>query len=469
MEWKCFELPGIISTRVKNHTAVYYKNAVYVFGGFDGSVHQNTLNYIDLRTGVFSTLNTSGDQPCGRNGHTATLHNSFIYIIGGWNSSNTATTKEIYALNLEKLNWVKICPGGEPMVPCNMHTANLYQEKIFVFRGGDGMNYLHDLHYFDLCNNTWNTVTSSGKMPSARANHSSSVFNDHLFIFGGWNGGDRLSDLYKMSFQTQSWVKIDTSPTSPKPRAGMSLVPYSQGLLLFGGSGESSESYSDLWYYNDSQQAWSQLFPSNSPSSRAGHSFTKVSAREYLLLGGSSGNSYSTQNYILDTFPPPEMPVEEPTQSLNFTQFIDNKEFSDLKIVVGDRVVYAHKVIITRLSEYFRHMLAGNMRESVENCIEIKGVRYSVFKVLLKYLYTGEAEVGAGTEGQELSIGYLLEVLLAADGFLIMPIVRKCELLLKPKVTNDNVHEIQSAVETLTSHYIKSYCSWYQKLSESID
>lgn len=469
MEWKCFELSGLSNTRVKNHTAVYYKNAVYVFGGFDGSGHQNTLNYIDLKSGTYSTLNTSGDQPSGRNGHTATLHNSFIYIIGGWNSSNTSTTKEIYALNIEKLNWVKINPIGEAMVPCNMHTSNLYKEKIFVFRGGDGMNYLHDLHYFELCNNSWNSVASSGTMPSARANHSSSVFNNNLFIFGGWNGGDRLNDLYKMTFENYFWVKIDTGLNSPKPRAGMSLVSYLEGLLLFGGSGESSESYSDLWYYNDIQKSWTLISSSNIPSSRAGHSFTKISAREYLLLGGSSGNSYSNQNHILDTFPPPQIPPEEPTQLLSFTHFINNPEFSDLQIVVENRVIYVHKIIITRLSEYFRQMFAFKMRESVENSIEIKGIRYSIFKILLKYLYTGEAEVGAGTEGQELSIGYLLEVLQAADGFLLMPIVRKCELLLKPKVSSENVLEIQSAVEPLTSHYIKNYCSWYIKLNESID
>ena len=465
MEWKSVEFSGLSGTRVKNHSAVYYKSAAYVFGGFDGSVHQNTLNIIDLNTLSYSTLNTSGDQPSGRNGHTATLYNSSIYIIGGWNSSNPSTTKEIYSLDLESLNWSKIQPTGEQMVPCNMHTSNLYQNKIFVFRGGDGINYLHDLHLFDLTNNSWNSVKGQGKMPSARANHASSVFNDHLYIFGGWNGNDRLNDLYRMAFVDYFWTKVDISGNLPKPRAGMSLLPYLEGLLLFGGSGESSESYSDLWHFNSSQQTWTHLLPSNPPSSRAGHSFTQISARDFLLLGGSSGNSYSSQNFILDTYPPPVPPTEEPFRPLSFTNFLNNPEFSDLQIIVENRVIYVHKIIITRLSEYFRQMFAFNMRETQENSIEIKGIRHSIFKILLKYLYTGEPEVGAGTEGQELSVEYLLEVLQAADGFLLMPIVRKCELMLKPKVTKDNVLEIQAAVEPLTSNYIKEYCAWFIKLN----
>ena len=30
--------------------------------------------------------------------------------------------------------------------PCNMHSADLIREMIYIFRGGDGRDYLNDLH-----------------------------------------------------------------------------------------------------------------------------------------------------------------------------------------------------------------------------------------------------------------------------------------------------------------------------------
>ncbi len=38
---------------------------------------------------------------------------------------------------------------GNPPGPCNMHTADAYNNKIYVFRGGDGKDYLNDLHELD--------------------------------------------------------------------------------------------------------------------------------------------------------------------------------------------------------------------------------------------------------------------------------------------------------------------------------
>jgi N-acetylneuraminic acid mutarotase len=460
MKWNRIEFNNIPISRVKNHAAVCTTTGIFIFGGYDGTSHQSNLFKLDLKTRSFTYVKTQGELPCGRNGHTATLYKNEIFVIGGWNSNNPTTTKDIYKLNLDSFEWKKIHPTGDAMVPCNMHTANLYENQIFVFRGGDGTNYLHDLHCYDLKLNSWHLVHTTGIMPSARANHSSSVFKSFLFIFGGWNGCDRLRDLYRLDLNLMSWEMIDNKFNCPRPRAGMSLVPFGQGLLLFGGSGESSESYSDLWHFDTDANSWKQINFELCPSPRAGHTFTQLNCREFLLFGGSSGNSFAGENFLLDTCPRPDPPSSILAEELNFSGFFNNPEFSDLQMVVEGRVFYAHRVIITRRSEYFKQMLSLNMRECFEGKIEIKDVKFEIFKILMKYLYTGNAEIGAGTEGQELALGFILDVIIAADRFLLSPVVRNCELLLWNKLGKENALAVLEVIENIPLCRVKDLCYW---------
>lgn len=77
-----------------------------------------------------------------------------------------------------------------------MHTADCLDERIYVFRGGDGKAYLNDLHILDTPTGEWLDLKAKGECPPPRANHSSSIIGRCLYIFGGWDGSKRLNDLY---------------------------------------------------------------------------------------------------------------------------------------------------------------------------------------------------------------------------------------------------------------------------------
>lgn len=59
--------------QIKNHSAIIYKRCIYLFGGYDGKKNHNTLHVYDIDTKEWSRPATSGDEPPGRNGHTASL------------------------------------------------------------------------------------------------------------------------------------------------------------------------------------------------------------------------------------------------------------------------------------------------------------------------------------------------------------------------------------------------------------
>lgn len=112
----------------------------------------------------------------------------------------------MHILDLQKLEWVNFEFTGEPPGPCNMHTADSYHNKIYVFRGGDGRDYLNDLHELNTSSLHWRRVIDvKGQRPPPRANHSSSIIADNLYIFGGWDGSKRLNDLFVLDLLTFNW------------------------------------------------------------------------------------------------------------------------------------------------------------------------------------------------------------------------------------------------------------------------
>lgn len=144
----------------------------------------------------------TGNPPPGRNGHSATLvldpddeeENGRIFIIGGWLGTGPLAASDLHVLEIthggRHLRWYQPAVQGRNPGSCNMHTADYVpnQKAIYVFRGGNGREYLNDLHALDVNTMTWRRVETTGAIPQQRANHSSAILKEtaELFIFGGW-------------------------------------------------------------------------------------------------------------------------------------------------------------------------------------------------------------------------------------------------------------------------------------------
>ena len=79
---------------------------------------------------------------------------------------------------------------------------------IYIFRGGDGRDYLNDLHSLNTETSQWKLVIGDGDCPPPRANHSSSVIRNKLYIFGGWDGVKRLNDLFCFDTDNNLWTEV---------------------------------------------------------------------------------------------------------------------------------------------------------------------------------------------------------------------------------------------------------------------
>ena len=75
-------------------------------------------------------------------------------------------------------------------------------------------------------------------------------------------------------------------------------------------------------------------------------------------------------------------------------------------------------------------------------------------------MYTGDPEIDAGTEGQEITTEYLIEILKTADRFLLDAITQRCEHILVQRITPENAFAIKSILEHTQAMYLKQYCHW---------
>mmetsp|Transcript_38479 Transcript_38479/g.56458 ORF Transcript_38479/g.56458 Transcript_38479/m.56458 type:complete len:470 (+) Transcript_38479:1201-2610(+) len=152
-----------------------------------------------------------------------------------------------------------------------MHSADFVpsRNEVYVFRGGNGREYLNDLHALDVNTYTWRNVETTGASPQQRANHSSAVLDEleELFIFGGWNGKERLNDIHILHTGTGAWTCPRIGGVLPHPRAGMTLTALRGRLYLFGGSGTSSKCFQDLQILDRKEMAWLDVMQQDENSS----------------------------------------------------------------------------------------------------------------------------------------------------------------------------------------------------------
>lgn len=137
----------------------------------------------------------------------------------------------------------------------------------------------------------------------------------------------------------------------------MELCNVNDKLYLFGGSGPHAFCFNDLYTFDPVTSTWNHenniQDGDPSPNARAGHSMTLVDCKLYII-GGSYGQEYLKDVYILDTDPCPDFSYESDEKSMPIKKLQDglmsmmnNPEFSDVTFMIDGKPFYGHKIIIS--------------------------------------------------------------------------------------------------------------------------
>jgi len=85
--------------------------------------------------------------------------------------------------------------------------------------------------------------------------------------------------------------------------------------------------------------------------------------------------------------PPLDLPAPKSNMGGMLVQYLNNEEFSDLKILTGEdkQVIFAHKVIL----KYRSSVLSEVIKNLKEDILEIPQYSYDVMLAVLRYVYSG--------------------------------------------------------------------------------
>lgn len=118
----------------------------------------------------------------------------------------------------------------------------------------------------------------------------------------------------------------------------------------------------------------------------------------------------------------------------------------DIKLVVGNSCVMAHKVVLATRSEVFRSMLTHDTREKQTNVIEIQDVSCEAVNAFVKYLYIEEID----NVSEELDT-----LLMLADKYDVQGLKERCENYLIQMVNDENVIDLFLKAEFLNLPKLK--------------
>jgi len=269
-------------------------------------------------------------KPQSRFAHTAAVHNSNIYYIGGQMSE--ARSDEIWGYNPQQNNFQQVAltnvsnteippstfdcysfPGIDGKLPkFARHQSAILGNKVYSF-GGYDYTYFYNLAVFDIVARTWTYPEVKGDIPLPRSNHALTVIGNKLYIFGG-SIGDKpdkytvTNDFYILDIPTLTWSKIPTSPETPSVRVGHVMTSIGKNLYMFGGGvwGKEmgwTEQSNDLYIYSTEKQKWTmmKLKPEEKPAVCT-YPFVFTLNNNLFLFGGAAitGTTVTNKLYMWD-------------------------------------------------------------------------------------------------------------------------------------------------------------------------
>ncbi|KAM7254159.1 hypothetical protein ACFE04_031841 [Oxalis oulophora] len=125
-------------------------------------------------------------------------------------------------------------------------------------------------------------------------------------------------------------------------------------------------------------------------------------------------------------------------------QYVNNPTLSDVTFLVDGKRFYAHRICLLASSDAFRAMFDGGYREKDAKDVEIPNIRWDIFELMMRFIYTGSVDV---------NVDIAQDLLRAADQYLLEGLKRICEHAIAKDIAVENVtllYDLSEAFNALT-------------------
>jgi len=171
--WTKVDQGGTLPSAMSSHSITYIgNNKILCFGrgerrymsGKPDHLLLNDVHIFDMTTKLWMKIETAGNIPPGRWGHTATfLAPSSLLIFAGKDWADVKLWyNDLYILNLDTMVWTKVQHKGDIPEGRHGHTTVLYNNSLLVVGGmGSGpeeRNYSSELFQLNLSTFEWTYI-----------------------------------------------------------------------------------------------------------------------------------------------------------------------------------------------------------------------------------------------------------------------------------------------------------------------
>uniref|UniRef100_A0A915ADL9 Farnesylated proteins-converting enzyme 2 n=1 Tax=Parascaris univalens TaxID=6257 RepID=A0A915ADL9_PARUN len=239
------------------HTVVAYEGKAYLWGGRNDEYGASAqMHVFDPESCKWSLVERYGPCPPARDGHSAVVVGSVMYVFGGFEEESQRFSRETYAFDFKTLQWSELRTTGAAPQWRDFHTACAIGKKMYIFGGrSDQLGQFHSsrdiycdrLKVLDLETAQWQEPNVTGDRPSGRRSHSAWSYKGRMYIFGGYLGtvNQHLGDLYEYDPATSNWKCLHPYGDAPSPRRRHCTVLVNNRLFLFGGTMPKKEAKQD--------------------------------------------------------------------------------------------------------------------------------------------------------------------------------------------------------------------------------
>ena len=198
---------------------------LYIFGGIADGEACGQLAVYDTRARAWTLPAPEGEAPCARFGHSATVFDGGMWVIGGSTGGDLLRSGEdltdVWRLDLAALTWTRVEPANAPPFPANLgrcHSAVLVGEQVLLFGGSAQTSSV--VSAFNLRTLAFSAPAIGlagggdgirGDGPCKRFTHLAALVGTHMLMGFGWTFGSAHARRGCLG----DWWALDLAPPRP--------------------------------------------------------------------------------------------------------------------------------------------------------------------------------------------------------------------------------------------------------------
>jgi len=254
-----WEVIGEMPIPVKGAQAVVHDSLIYIIGGYTDSIY-NALNKIQVYNPKLDSWSIIEDTLAMRRyGHVSTNYGQNLAIFGG------AYTPSEFDQSLEIWNFMSnpVINNYNPNFDRIFATGQIYAEKLYIFGGysnnteidSTGLPYLIEYN-IPLDSITYQDMATYSK-DNLPIDQMSTLLEDYIYIFGGSSFGI-TKDIHKFHVNSHSWELL-ALPMIVERAGGQSVRVDEKSIVLLGGYNENQQALSSVELFRN----WSHSYYEN--------------------------------------------------------------------------------------------------------------------------------------------------------------------------------------------------------------